>query len=76
MRIMIEGGVFGTFVNALFVHIMLQKSTWWMFALTLLFGTMSRQVIAKERVVLSDEARPGPTALESMPPPPVLERAP
>jgi hypothetical protein len=76
MRIMIEGGVFGTFVNALFVHIMLQKSTWWMFALTLMAGTMSRRVLAREKVVLSDEVRAGPTRIATLPPPPVLERAP
>jgi len=76
MRIMIEGGVFGTFVNALFVHIMLQKFTWWMFALTLMAGTMSRSVMAKERVVLSDDVRAGPVPTPSLPPPRVLERAP
>jgi hypothetical protein len=76
MRIMIEGGIFGTFVNALFVHIMLQKFTWWMFALTLMAGTMSRRVLEREQVVLRDEVRAGPTPIATMPPPPVLERAP
>src|ERR1022692_5211029 len=40
LRIMIEGGIFGTFVNALFVHIMLQKFTWWMFAITVMAATV------------------------------------
>ena len=76
MRIMFEGGIFGTFVNALFVHIMLQKSTWWMFALTMMASTMSRRVLAKESVVLSDDVRAGPTTIARLPRPPVLERAP
>jgi hypothetical protein len=76
LRIMIEGGIFGTFVNAIFVHIMLQKFTWWMFAITLMAATMTRAVIARERVILRDEVRAGPTPIASLPPQPVLGRAP
>jgi hypothetical protein len=35
---------------------------------------MTRGVIAKERVVLSDPIRAGPTPLANLPPPPILER--
>jgi hypothetical protein len=66
LRIIIEGGIFGTFVNALFVHIMLQKFTWWMFAITIMAATMSRDVLAKESVLLRI----------SLPAPPILERIP
>jgi hypothetical protein len=76
LRIMIEGGIFGTFINALFVHIMLQKFTWWMFAITVMAGTMTRGVMARERVILSDEVQAGPTPAIALPAPPVLERAP
>ena len=71
---MIEGGVFGTFVNALFVHIMLQKFTWWLFAITLMAASMSRLVLDKERVILNDAVRAGPTPIAALPPPPILER--
>jgi len=76
LRIMIEGGIFGTFVNALFVHIMLQKFTWWMFAITVMAATVTRQVIANEKVVLTNGARAGPTPITALPPPPILERTP
>jgi hypothetical protein len=72
---MIEGGVFGTFVNALFVHIMLQKFTWWLFAITLMAATMSRAVLAREEgVILKHDDRAGPTPIATLPPPPILER--
>ncbi len=76
LRIMIEGGIFGTFVNALFVHIMLQKFTWWMFAITVMAATMSKSVLANERVILSDDSRAGPMPFANLPPPPILERTP
>jgi hypothetical protein len=74
LRIMIEGGIFGTFVNALFVHIMLQKFTWWMFAITIMAGSMTRAVMANERVVLRDQIDVGASSLTTLPPPPILER--
>jgi hypothetical protein len=74
LRIMIEGGIFGTFVNALFVHIMLQKFTWWMFAISIMAGSMTRGVMANERVVLNDQVPAGAPSLTTLPPPPILER--
>ena len=75
MRVMIEGGVFGTFVSALFVHIMHQKFTWWMFALVLAARTMASGVIRAEHsaVMVRDRAVP---ALPAVAPPQTLERVP
>jgi len=76
MRIMIEGGVFGTFVSALFVHIMHQKFTWWMFALVLAARAMASSVLHAERTAVVVDGSAAPPKLSTLPPPPMLERVP
>ncbi len=76
MRIMIEGGVFGTFVAGVFVHIMHQKFTWWMFALVIAARTMASGIIRAERTQLAVHERAGPSELTALPPAPTLERVP
>jgi hypothetical protein len=53
---------------------MLQKFTWWMFAITIMAGSMTRAVMANERVVLRDQIDVGASSLTTLPPPPILER--
>jgi O-antigen ligase len=48
-RIAMEAGVFGTFISAIFVGIMLSKFTWWMFTIVLLWRQVSMRQIAQEQ---------------------------
>jgi hypothetical protein len=76
MRVMIEGGVFGTFVSGIFVHIMHQKFTWWMFALVIAARTMAAGILRDERAALSVSDRAGPLPTVTVEPQPTLERVP